>query len=193
MSKTPEPKWQSLYKDGSIEIRHYNSMIVAETTVKGERYTAINNGFRILANYIFGGNAEQQKIEMTAPVVQEANRGQKIAMTAPVIQEATNQTNEWNVRFVMPAEYTTIASLPKTNDTRIKFIEIPAYHVAVVKFSGFNTDANLKQHKKMLVDWLVSQKIKPISEPIFAFYNPPWTLPFMRRNEVMIKIEKWKL
>ncbi len=173
VSKTPEPKWKSLKKDGDFEIRQYDSMIIAEVTVSGERYTAINSGFRTLAAYIFGENLKQDKI----------------AMTAPVMQESTSDASQWKVRFVMPQEYT-YNSLPKPNDTQIKFIEVPAHRAAVVQFSGFNTDSNLRQHQAQLMDWLYKEKVTVVGQPVFAFYNPPWTLPFMRRKEIIVMIEK---
>ncbi len=189
MTKTPEPSWSSVRKEGNIEIRSYDPMIVAEATTTGERGKAINDGFRILAGYIFGGNAGQKSIEMTAPVTQqlESRAGEKIEMTAPVIQAAGEKQNEWKVRFVMPAEYS-LASLPKPNDARIKFIEIPAYRAAVIRFSGFNTDANLAAHKAKLMEWIKQNKLNTDGEAVYAFYNPPWTPPFMKRNEVMVKI-----
>lgn len=188
-TKTPEPSWHSVRQDGDIGIRDYDPMVVAEVTIIGERYAAINHGFRILAGYIFGGNTAQTKVAMTSPVTQESGdaNGEKIAMTAPVTQEASENQNEWKVRFVMPPEYT-LASLPVPNDTRIKFIEIPAYRTAVIQFPGFNTDSNLSNHLKILMDWLVKNNIAPIARPTYAFYNPPWTLPFLKRNEVMVKI-----
>lgn len=191
MAKTPEPSWSSVKKEGNIEIRSYDPMIVAEAATIGKRSEAINEGFRILAGYIFGGNAGQKSIEMTAPVTQQSGtpEGEKIAMTAPVIQEAGKNQNEWKVRFVMPAKYS-LASLPKPNDERIKFIEVPAYRAAVIRFSGFNTDSNLATHKAELMEWIKDNKIKTDGDPIYAFYNPPWTPPFMKRNEVMVKISE---
>jgi effector-binding domain-containing protein len=189
VAKTPEPSWSSVKKEGNIEIRSYDPMIVAETTTTGKRSEAINDGFRILAGYIFGGNAGQKSIEMTAPVTQQSGtpEGEKIAMTAPAIQEAGNKQNEWKVRFVMPAKYSLI-SLPQPNDERIKFIEVPAYRAVVIRFSGFNTDNNLAARKAELMEWIKDNKIKTEGDPIYAFYNPPWTPPFMKRNEVMVKI-----
>ena len=172
-TETSEPSWQSVKRDGDIEIRDYDPMIVAEVATNGEHYEAINAGFRILAGYIFGGNTAQTKIAMTAPVTQE---------------ELENQ-NEWKVRFVMPPDYT-MASLPIPNDARIKFLEIPAYRTAVIKFSGFNTDSNLKEHLKILMAWLATNNIAPIGKPVYAFYNPPWTLPFFKRNEVMVEVRR---
>jgi hypothetical protein len=89
----------------------------------------------------------------------------------------------------MPPEYT-LASLPIPNDTHIKFMEIPAYRTAVIQFSGFNTDSNLSDHLRILADWLAKNNITSIGQPAYAFYNPPWTLPFFKRNEVMLKISK---
>jgi effector-binding domain-containing protein len=189
--KTPEPSWTLIKKEGNIEVRDYNAMIAAEVTTTGARYEAINAGFRILAGYIFGGNTAQEKIAMTAPVIQEANDSQsvKIAMTAPVMQEISENHNEWKVRFIMPPEYT-LASLPIANDSHIKFLEMPACRTAVIRFSGFNTDSNLNKHLTILMNWLNKNNIAPIGQPTYAFYNPPWTLPFLKRNEVIIKMAK---
>lgn len=187
-SKTPEPSWHMVQKDNDIEVRDYQPMIVAEVTATGERYAAINAGFRILAGYIFGGNSTREKIEMTAPVTQIAG-GQTIAMTAPVIQQATNDPDQWIVRFVMPATFT-LDSLPIPHDASIKFLAIPAYRAVVIRFSGFNTDSNLSSHLQVLQDWIKVNKLA-VSGPVFyAFYDPPWTLPFLRRNEIMMKLSE---
>jgi hypothetical protein len=192
VSKTPEPSWSSVQKDGEIEIRQYDQMIVAEVVQKGERYDAINAGFRVLAGYIFGGNQGEKKIAMTAPVVQQSNApaaGQKITMTAPVIQQNAGNANEWKVGFVMPSQFT-LDTLPTPNDKQIKFAVIPTHKKATIRFSGFNTDKNLKEHQDMLVKWMSEKKIHAIGDPVFAFYNPPWTPYFLKRNEVMIDISE---
>ena len=172
-TKTPEPNWHSVRQDGDIEVRDYDPMIVAEVTASGERYAAIKEGFRVLAGYIFGGNTPQTKI----------------AMTAPVMQEALKNPEEWAIRFVMPMGYT-MAYLPKPQDMRIVFLKIPATRVAVIRFSGFNMDDNLSRHLDILTGWLKTQNIHPMGPPIYAFYNPPWTLPFLRRNEIMMRISE---
>ena len=189
VGKTPEPVWSSVRKDGNIEIRAYDAMIVAEATTTGERYAAINEGFRILAAYIFGENTVQKKIAMTAPVTQQAGKpqSQKIAMTAPVTQDASKKPAEWNVRFVMPGNYP-LETLPRPKDKRINILEIPAFKAVVICFSGFNTDNNLHKHETELMAWIKKNNIKISGNPIYAFYNPPWTPPFLKRNEVMIKI-----
>lgn len=189
VAKTPEPNWTSIRKDGDIEIRTYDPMIVAEVTTKGERYDAINAGFRVLAGYIFGGNQGENKLAMTAPVIQQPQQddGQKLEMTAPVIQQSTNAKNEWKVGFVMPAEYT-LDSLPIPNDRRIKFVTMPSQQKAVIRFTGLNTDKNLEEHQSELVNWMAKNNLKSMGQPVYAFYNPPWTPFFMRRNEIMFDI-----
>ena len=187
--ETREPNWRSIRQEGNIEIRDYDPMIIAEVVIAGERYVAIKEGFRVLAGYIFGGNVLQTSITMTAPVMQNntGTKGQTIAMTAPVMQQASNNSQEWNVAFVMPPEYT-LNSLPVPNDNRVKIHEVQKYQMAVIRFSGFNTDSNLNSHLSELTKWLATNNIQPIGQPIYAFYNPPWTLPFLRRNEVMFRI-----
>ena len=191
VAKTPEPSWVSLRKDGDIEIRSYDPMILAEVTKKGERYDAINAGFRTLAPYIFGENQGNKKMVMTAPVTEQQipqeNEGQKLAMTAPVTQQPTDTDGEWKVSFVMQSEYT-LDTLPIPNDKQIKFVNIPSHQKAVIRFTGFNTDKNLKEHHDKIVNWMIKNKIKASGKPVYAFYNPPWTPFFLKRNEIMFDI-----
>jgi effector-binding domain-containing protein len=198
VSNAETPKYQTHMTDGSIEIRQYEPMIVAEVTMTGDRKQAINQGFKVLADYIFGNNITKSNIKMTAPVSQQSSK--KIAMTAPVIQQqnskiamtapVTQQGNKdsWTIRFMMPSQYT-IDSLPKPQDKRITIKTIPAMKVAAIRFSGMSTQKNIQSHKKELRTYLSKHVIESISEPSYAFYNPPWTLPFLRRNEVMIQIK----
>jgi hypothetical protein len=170
---------------GDFEIRDYAPMIVAEVTVSGERDVAINQGFRLIADYIFGNNAPAQKLAMTSPVIQQSS--EKIAMTSPVIQQGSG--SEWKVRFVMPANYT-METLPKPNNKAVTLHEIAGKRFAVIEFSGIASKESLSSHTEKLNEFISSEKLKPIATPSFAFYNPPWTLPFLRRNEVMIETEK---
>lgn len=179
-----EPSFTVVKKEGDIEIRRYDPMIVAEVTMSGEREKAINDGFRVLADYIFGNNTSSKDIAMTAPVTQQVS--EKITMTAPVTQQGTEQ-GEWKVHFVMPADYT-MESLPKPNDSRVTLRNVPSYDAAVIRFSGFGTSRTLDEKTKALQSWMGDQNIKGASVPVYAFYNPPWTLPFLRRNEVMITV-----
>ncbi len=184
---TEEPKFTLLEKSEPFELRAYAPQILAEVKVEGDLDAASNQGFRLIAAYIFGKNQISEKISMTAPVGIESsdqNKSSKIAMTAPVGIESAG--NQWTVSFVMPAEYT-LASLPKPLDPQVKIRELPAEKKAVIIFSGFYNEEKVKEKTQALRDWMNIKNLKPIGEPQFARYNPPWTLPFMRRNEVMIQ------
>jgi effector-binding domain-containing protein len=183
VSNVEHPKYKVAERSGNIEIRDYAPMIVAEVEVKGERREAISKGFRIIADYIFGNNTTAQKVPMTAPVTQQGS--EKIAMTAPVTQQGGGDT--WRVRFIMPSKYT-LATLPKPNNPAIELKEIPEKRFAVIRFSGLAGEESLKQHNKELDDFLSAKRLTRLSPPTYAFYNPPWTLPFLRRNEVLIEV-----
>lgn len=182
-SNVEQPKYQVVVYDGNIEIRDYAAMIVAETEVTGDRREAIRKGFRLIADYIFGNNTTAQKVPMTSPVTQQD--GEKIPMTAPVTQQSNGKT--WTVRFIMPSSYA-MKTLPKPHNHAVKLKEIAAKRFAVLRFSGTAGEDSLKRHTQELNEWLSTNHLTPVSEPIYAFYNPPWTLPFLRRNEVMVEI-----
>ena len=186
---TEEPKYVLMEKSEPFELRAYAPQIVAEVKVEGDLDAASNQGFRLIAAYIFGKNQISEKISMTAPVGIESsdqNKSAKIAMTAPVGIESAG--NQWTVSFVMPAEYT-LASLPKPLDSQVKIKEVPAEKRAVITFSGFYDEDKVQEKTQSLRDWIKGKNLKSIGEPQFARYNPPWTLPFMRRNEVMIRVQ----
>lgn len=191
---TEEPKFTIIEKSEPFELRLYAPLIVAEVQVEGDLDAASNQGFRLIAAYIFGKNQIAEKIAMTAPVGIEASeqrKSAKIAMTAPVGIESSkspnNAGNQWTVSFVMPSEYT-MASLPKPLDSQVKIREVPAEKRAVITFSGFYNEEKVLDKTQALRDWMQSKNLKAVGEPQFARYNPPWTLPFMRRNEVMIQV-----
>ncbi|WP_255533571.1 heme-binding protein [Polynucleobacter sp. es-MAR-4] len=187
---TEEPKYVVLEKSEPFELRSYAPQIVAEVKVEGDLDAASNQGFRLIAAYIFGKNQVSEKIAMTAPVGIESgdqNKSAKIAMTAPVGIESSGK--QWTVSFVMPAEYT-LASLPKPLDPQVKIREVPADQRAVINFSGFYNAEKVQEKTQALRDWMQQKNLKPAGEPQFARYNPPWTLPFMRRNEVMIRVQE---
>ena len=127
---------------------------------------------------------ESQKIAMTAPVQQKEN--QKIAMTAPVQQQLTE--NSWKISFVMPSKYK-MDSLPVPNNDRVRLKEIFTKKFVVIEFSGTNSNENLNEHENELMNYIERKQIQIIGSPKYAFYNAPWTLPFLRRNEVMIEIK----
>lgn len=185
VSNVEQAKYIVVESQDGIEIRDYAPRIVAQTDITGERKESIEQGFRVIADYIFGNNTASKKVAMTAPVMQQES--EKIAMTAPVMQAGSG--NNWQVAFVMPDEYT-METLPKPNNNLVKLIEIPEKRFAAIRFSGLAKDESLKDHTKKLKSYIESHDLNAMSAPAYAFYNPPWTLPFMRRNEVMIEISK---
>jgi len=208
---TEEPKFELISKHDHIELRRYPAFVVAETYVEGDMDAASGKGFRTIADYIFGNNVAvgsapdkaSEKIAMTAPVTMEpvTTVSQKIAMTAPVAMEplpvagpasqtpqALQGAKRWRVHFVMPSNYT-LSTLPKPNNPAVQLREVPAKTWAVLSYSGFNTEAGIQQRSDELVAWLAAQKMKTIGSPQLARYNPPWTLPMFRRNEIMLELE----
>ncbi len=183
MSQVEQPKYTVLESEGNIEIREYAPIIVAEVEVHGERMKALNQGFRLIADYIFGNNLSFQKVAMTAPVTQEA--GEKIAMTAPVTQDGVGDS--WKVRFVMPSRYT-LDTLPKPKNQNVQLMAIAAKKFVAIRFSGFNTEKNINSHRETLLKYIAEHHLSVVGQPTTAFYNPPWTLPFLRRNEIMVEL-----
>lgn len=183
-SAVEEPAFETLVEDGDFTLRRYPALVVAEVVTTGERSDAISRGFRPLFDYISGANAPGEKIAMTAPVTQET--GEEIAMTAPVTQEAGTD-GQWRVHFIMPAGRT-LADLPKPTDPRVTLREIPARTVAAVRFSGFATQGSIAEEEAALAAWIAAKGFAPQGAPVYAFYDPPFTLPFFRRNEVMVPV-----
>ncbi|MBU5617898.1 heme-binding protein [Psychrobacter sp. TAE2020] len=204
---TEESNYAIFNKTEDFELRRYDPQIIAQTWVSGDQKQAGNKGFRILADYIFGNNTapsgESSKISMTTPVKMQPqsssnnssnNRNsdksgsEKIAMTAPVSMQKAQQQNDgkWRVRFVMPNKYT-MQTLPKPNNPAVSIIEVPAKTYGVIKFSGLTGSKKVAAKTAELEAWMQNLNIVGTAE--MARYNPPWTLPFMRRNEIMIEYQ----
>jgi hypothetical protein len=198
-----EPAFEKLEQSENIEIRQYRPVIVAETFVDGDMGSASNNGFRLLADYIFGNNLSvrgaggkpSEKIAMTAPVsIEPAAPAEKIAMTAPVNVEPQSDpaggmmnSRRWRVQFSMPGEYS-MATLPKPRNPAVTLREVPGKRYAVLVFSGLAGEEKVQQKTDELLGWLKAKNRKAIATPQLARYNPPWTLPFMRRNEILVEV-----
>ncbi|MEZ7823239.1 MAG: heme-binding protein [SAR324 cluster bacterium] len=185
ISNVEKPDYKVIQSEQNIEIRQYEPMIIAEVDVEGKREDAIRDGFRLIADYIFGNNKVKLDIAMTSPVQQQES--QKIAMTAPVQQQSTGRS--WQISFVMPSKYS-MESLPEPNNDRVRLKEILTKKFVVIEFSGTNSNENITEHENKLMNYIAANKLKIIGSPKYAFYNAPWTLPFMRRNEVMIEINQ---
>ena len=184
ISNVEKPDYKIIQSEQNIEIRQYEPMIIAEVEVDGKREDAIRDGFRLIADYIFGNNTVEQNISMTAPVQQK----EKIAMTSPVQQQLAGKS--WQISFVMPSEYS-MESLPVPNNNRVRLKEILAKKFVVIEFSGSNSNENVIGHENQLMKYIKANQINIIGSPKYAFYNAPWTLPFLRRNEIMIEIKDY--
>jgi hypothetical protein len=180
-------KYTVLEKEDGFEIRQYDPQIVAETFVEGDLKKAGNEGFRRLYAYISGENTKKQSISMTAPVSQETG-SKKIAMTAPVKQE--KKDNRWRITFFMPAEYT-LETLPQPNDTRVRLKEESGRLMVAVKYSGTWSEEGYKENRVLLEEYIQKRGLTKTGEPVWARYDPPFMPWFLRRNEVLIPIEKF--
>ncbi len=187
---TEQPPYEVVGRVGEAEIRRYAPQIAAETLVDGPVESARNEGFRRVAGYIFGDNTTKASVAMTAPVVQgreAAGGSQSIAMTSPVVQQPAGGES-WSIQFIMPSKYT-MATLPQPNDPRVRLVEIPARTFAVVRFSGLGREDAVARHEKALDAALAGSSWRAVGEPVTWYYDPPWTVPFLRRNEVARPVE----
>ena len=184
MSNVETPSYKVIQSKGKIEIREFDPMVIAEVQVVGRRKDAISSGFKLLADYIFGNNISQENVDTTAAVQRPAS--EKIAMTAPVQQQLAN--NSWLVSFVMPSEYN-LEDLPKPKNIEVRLKNVPVKRFVTIQFSGTSSDENLAKYKKLLVEFIKTNGISVTGTSKYAFYNPPWTLPLMRRNEVMFEVQ----
>ena len=186
---TAEPGYQLLQQQGQFEIRQYQPYVIATTRVEADFKDAGSQAFRRLFKYISGENRAQQDIAMTAPVVATetaSGEAETMAMTAPVTGEGDGKG--WRFSFVLPATYT-LQSAPAPLDDRIQLEQVPAHKVAVLRYSGSWGNDRFDEHAAALEQWLRQQQLAPASRPRLAAYDPPFALPFLRRNEVMIDIE----
>jgi hypothetical protein len=189
---TPEAKFDVLTQSDNFEIRRYQPRIIAQTVVDASYDDAPNAGFRILADYIFGKNTTSTSIEMTAPVDVAAapkTSGSSIEMTAPVEVAAMDTAGmRYVITFTMPEKYT-LASLPKPTDSRITISQMPPKKYAALRFSGYTDASKVESRTRELRDYMNANQLTATGAiPILARYDPPWTLPFFRRNEILIEI-----
>ena len=177
-----EPRYTVLRTYDAFEVRRYEPYLVAETLVSASADEAGNEGFRVLAGYIFGRNKGDRRIEMTAPVAQAPA---KIAMTAPVAQSAG--PGGFVIQFSMPHEWT-LETLPEPLDSRVILRAIPARTFAVISYSGTWSQSRYDEHLKKLQEALVKEGLQWVGEPTWARYDPPWMPWFLRRNEIWLEL-----
>jgi DNA gyrase inhibitor GyrI len=181
------PDYRVVETTSDYQIRRYASYIVAETHQKGSQKESLSGGFRELFRYITGANIAHSKIAMTAPVLQSGEAGgEKISMSAPVIKQGEGGAS--SIAFVMP-KGSRLEELPRPKSAGVRLRVVPPGSFAVTAFSGFPTEAKLKAKIEKLLAALVRDGRVMRAAPQIALYNPPWTPPFMRRNEVMVEID----
>ncbi len=171
-SGTEEPHYTVVQTLGRLEIRDYPARLVAETTVSGDAIAARSNGFRRLAGYIFGGNQDRTSIAMTAPVGQDRL-----------------PPGQWRITFVMPAKYQP-GTLPQPNDPAVHIVTAPAQTVAVYRYTGSIDPAATAGAERELLRLMQGSGWVATGEPVAWFYDPPWTIPFLRRNEAAVAVAK---
>jgi len=168
-----EPGFETLVKDGEFELRNYEEYVVAETVADGSFDSASRAGFRRVAGYIFGDNKNKE------------GSGEKIQMTAPVTVKP-NSTG-WILHFVMPKTYS-LDELPIPNNENVLVKKVESHMAAVLVFSGFTTEAKIERKTKKLQNWVSNQNLKIIGPQQIARYNDPFTLPWLRRNEIIFEV-----
>jgi hypothetical protein len=179
-----EAKYTVAAKEDNFEIRDYAPHVVAEILVEGDLESAGSKAFSSLFRYISGNNRRQDKVAMTAPVSQEPG-GEKIEMTTPVGQQGIEES--WVVSFMMPASRT-LETLPEPLDPRVTLRQVPARRLAAVRYSGFWSEEGYLRNRAALESWMENRGLRAAGEPIWARYNSPFSLWFLRRNEVLIPI-----
>jgi effector-binding domain-containing protein len=170
-----------------IEVRNYESMVLVSASMSG---SSGNSAFRKLFKYIGGENEGATEIAMTAPVImadkKTSKKGIEISMTAPVFMNESAETSLMS--FVMPNNFT-LATTPKPTDPDVQVSALKNYKVATIQFSGTMSDSNVEKYSQILSTWITNNGYTAISTPVRAGYNGPITLPMMRRNEILIKVQ----
>jgi DNA gyrase inhibitor GyrI len=181
-------KYKVLKIDGKIELREYPAHIIATTEVTSSDYNnATNQGFSLIADYIFGNNLKRDKVAMTSPVIQEnADASEKIAMTTPV--NVSTDKNQYKISFVMPSKYS-LENLPIPNNKSVELKKIASFRAAVLRFSGFVNKDSINQKTKSLTSWIKANNLQATGALQVARFDPPWTPWFLRHNEIIIQVK----
>jgi hypothetical protein len=169
-----EPRYTVLTAEPPFEVRRYAAFTVAQTQISGDFEAASGSGFRRIAAYIFGDNLQAQ-----------SGAQRKIAMTAPVTVIPENQG--WRVHFVMPSEES-VQTLPQPLNPQIQLRLVPEHEVVAVRFSGWVTQASMREQTERLRAWAQAQNLKLSPTAQMARYDNPFTLPWNRRNEILIDL-----
>ena len=181
------PKYNIVQKEGQFEIREYAGYINASVEIESDFKSAINEGFRILADYIFGNNRAKTSISMTAPVTEQEVKSKKIEMTAPVTSAKVGEDKRYLVSFTMPSKYN-LESLPEPINKMISINKVAAHKSAVLKFSGYLNEKLIARKTQELELWLKKNNLQAKSGYSAAQYNPPWIPGPFRKNEIIANL-----
>ena len=168
-----QPKYTVIKKENNLEIRRYAKILTSSVEVEGDQYYALRKGFQPLVRYIGAKERDSEKISMTAPVIQSVNE----------------ENEKWTISFAMPSKYS-LDNLPQPENNNIYFQEIEPSLAAVIRFNGKADEKLLNLKTDILMRWIEFKGYAKLSRPKFLFYNDPTTPGFLRRNEVMILVEK---
>ena len=192
------PPFELLKRTSIYEVRRYPALLRAEVDMPSARSLNTGDGFRSLANYIFGGNTSRnsdtsESIAMTAPVITEhATKSEKIAMTAPVLTQGQPAEGGVRMAFVLPSKYTSLDALPVPLDPNVKLTQTPERTYAVIQFNGYTDQETVDQKTAVLVDAVRQdpelELVQTEVRPLLARYNPPWAIGYFRTNEVMVEV-----
>ena len=170
-----EPEYEVIEQTDAFELRAYKPFLVAETRVDGDFDEASGRAFRSLVSYIQGGNQGGRNLPMTAPVNQQ--------------RVAHGNDDTWLFQFVMPKEYV-LQMLPQPMDEGVTLRQIPARLVAARRYSGDWGEQKYRDNEQALLEALQQERLMPVGAPIFARYNAPFVPGFLRRNEVLVDVER---
>ena len=186
-----QPAYEVIEKVGEdIELRRYAPRLAAEVVLEPKPGEDVcNTAFRILFDYIAGANRAKAEIAMTAPVA-EGRPSQEIAMTTPV-ESATGPDGRYSMRFFLPASFSE-ETAPQPTDPRVRIVAVPAATVAVLRYTGSTGEEKAGEQRTRLLTTLGQAGWRPVGPPVAYFYDPPWTVPFLRRNEAAVRVESQK-
>ena len=177
-----EVPYEIVREDGAFEIRDYPTVPVARVTLPGQYSNSSSKAFELLFDYISGANAGDRDISMTAPVFMQ---GRELSMTAPVFGETGPEG--FTMEFALPPPLTA-DDAPVPTDPMVNIAERPPVRMAVLRFSGLLRPDSIAEQSKSLLTRIADEGLTPAGSVQSAGYNPPWTIPAFRRNEVLVPI-----
>jgi hypothetical protein len=182
-----EPVFELVATFDDVEIRRYQPFVVAEVRIDGAFEDTGNRAFNVLFAYISGANHGAVEMDMTAPVMQVPVTGQVLGTTAPLLQTSAADGSAHLVSFALPARFD-LTTAPRPTDPRVRLREVPARLMAALRYSGFWSERNFREHEARLLAAVRAQGHEPASATEWARYDSPFTPWFLRRNEVLVEV-----